>query len=135
MTSRCRLPPARSQALVAPLFIWIFFGEMPPLFTVIGSVVLAVSLLAHGVLEARREVAVVEEVRVTLAVRATMAQREGEAPGFVPRINSYLGVDAAGFHRETPFAGISSIQAHVFTPVGTLRLGPQTGPLPPAPLV
>jgi drug/metabolite transporter (DMT)-like permease len=120
---------------VAPLFVWIFFGEVPPLFTVIGAGVLVVSLLAHGLIEARREFAVVEEIRATLALRATMAEQAGQAPGPVPRINSYLGVDAAGFfHRATPFASISSIQAHVFTPISP-RLGPQVALLPPAPPV
>jgi hypothetical protein len=42
---------------LGPFFVFCFFGEVPPSFTLIGCVVLLLALMGHGVVEARLDVA------------------------------------------------------------------------------
>lgn len=41
---------------LGPFFVFCFFGEVPPSFTIIGCVVLLVALVWHGIVEARSEI-------------------------------------------------------------------------------
>jgi len=119
---------------LGPLFVFLFFGEVPPLFTILGCIVLALALVGHGVIEARgaQEAVSLSRIGSKLSLQEDISHRGSPASFKLSRPTSFVAF-AAGPRRVYSYSSENLVAMGGVTSSLSHRTSPQAASPPLSP--